>query len=136
MSLYFGNITSTLSTLLVAATLAYILFTIVRHKNVVHWGRKIAVLAVLGLVVCCFVATRDGYHLSVQASFDDAVTAGLFTINSIQSTLCCIGGAVIALSCISSIFIKNQRYRKSMFLALSLTILFKTFIIEISRGLV
>jgi hypothetical protein len=136
MSLYFGNITSTLSTLLVAATLAYILFTIVRHKNVVHWGRKIAVLAVLGLVVCCFVATRDGYHLSVQASFDDAVTAGLFTINSIQSTLCCIGGAVIALSCISSIFIKNQRYRKSMFLVLSLTILFKTFIIEISRGLV
>jgi hypothetical protein len=87
-------------------------------------------------VVCCFVAIRDGYHLSVQASFDAAITAGLFTLDSIQSNLCCIGGAIIALSSISSIFVKNQKYRKAMFFILSTVILLKALIIEISRWLV
>lgn len=136
MSLYFGGFTTTMSTILVLATWAYILYNSVNNKKTEHWGRKIAALAVLGLIVCCFVATRDGYHLSVQASFDETVTAGLFAINSIQSTLCCIGGAIIAFSSISSIFVKSQTYRKVMFFVLGFTVLFKTLIIEISRWMV
>jgi hypothetical protein len=136
MNLYFGNLTATMSTLLVLVTLAYIVFTTIKHNEVIYWGRRIAILALIGLVVCCFVAIIDGYHLSVQASFDAAITAGLFTLDSIQSTLCCIGGAVIALSSISSIFVKNQKYRKAMFFILSTVILLKALIIEISRWLV
>lgn len=136
MSLYFGGIVETISTFLILATVLYILFTIVRHKNIEYWGRKIAMLAVIGLVVCCFVATRDGYHLSVQASFDDTIKAGLFTIDSIQSILCSIGGGVIALSVILSFFIRNQRIRKIIFFVLSITIVFKVFVIEISRWMV
>jgi len=107
-----------------------------KHSAVEHWRRRIAVLTVLGLVVCCFVAARDGYHLSVQSSFDETVSAGLFTLNSIQSVLCCIGGGVIAFSSISSIFVKNKKYHKAMFFILSFAFIFKTLVIEISRWLV
>ncbi len=136
MNIYIGNLITTVSTVLVLVVCAYIGLNIINHKKVEYWGRKIAVLTVVGLLVCCVVATRDGYHLSVQASFDETITAGMFTINSIQSILCCIGGAIIAFSAISSIFVKNQKYRKIMFLALSCTIILKTLIIEISRWVV
>lgn len=133
MNLYFGNFVTTASTILVLVLWAFIVYSVVKQKEVEHWGRRIAGLALFGLLVCCFIATRDGYHLSVQASFDDTVKAGLFTIDGIQSTLCCIGGATIFISSISSIFVKNQKYRKVMFYVLSGAIVIKTLVIEISR---
>lgn len=136
MNLYFGDFVVTMSTVFVVVVWAFIAFTLVNHKNIDFWGRRIAVLALLGWLACCFVATRDGYYLSVQASFDASVAAGLFTITSIQSNLCCIGGMVIAFSSISSIFVKNQKYRKAMFFVLSCVIIFKTVLIEVSRWLV
>lgn len=105
-----------------------------KTKKINLWGRRIAVLALFGLALCCFVATRDNYHLSVQSSFDQTVSAGLFTLESIQSTVCSIGGAIIALASISSIFVKKQRYRKIMFFIIGVTMLVKTLVIEISRG--
>lgn len=136
MNLYFGNFVTTVSTLMVCAVIFYIIYTAVKHKQIEHWGKRIALLALFGLVTCCFVAARDGYYLSVQASLSTAIKAGLFKIDSIQSTLCSIGGAIIAFSSLSSIFIKSQKYRKAMFFVLSLAIALKILIIEISRWLV
>lgn len=133
MGLYFGNVASTISTLLVTVTLFYIIVTIVQSNKIEKWGRRTAVLGIIGLLVCIFVATRDEYHISVQSSFDDTVSAGLFAVDSIQSTLCCIGGAVIAFSILSSVFVKKQKYRKIMFYVLGFAIIFKTLVIEISR---
>lgn len=136
MNLYFGDFVVTMSTVLVLVSWVFIALTLARYKRVEFWGRRVATLSLLGLVVCCFVATRDGYHLSVQASFDAGIAAGLFTINSIQSVLCCIGGAIIVFSSISSIFVKNQKYRRTMFFVLSSTIIIKTLLIEVSRWMV
>ncbi|MFT9078294.1 hypothetical protein [Ethanoligenens sp.] len=136
MNMYFGNFVTAVSTLMVCALIAYIIYTAVKQKKIEHWGRRIALLAFFGLVTCCFVAVRDGYVLSVNASIDSAVKAGLFKIDSLQSTLCCIGGAIIAFSSISSIFVKNPKYRKAMFFVLSAAIIFKTLVVEISRWLV
>lgn len=133
MDLYFGNLTAILSTILLFAMLVFVGYTLVKHKSIKEWGRRIASLALLGLIICCFVAARDGYQFSVQTSFDNAVTAGLFRLDSIQSTLCCLGGGVIALSCLLSIFIKNQKFRKMVFVVLSTTIIIKMLVIEISR---
>jgi hypothetical protein len=133
MNLYFGDITTTISTLLVFSILIFIGIITAKHKKVKLWGKQIAVLVIWGLIVCIAVALRDKYHLSVQASIDPKILPGLFTIESIQSTLCCLGGAVIAFCSISSIFIRKQGYRKVMFFILSGTILFKIFVIEISR---
>ena len=121
------------STTLLILTFGYIVSVIRKESSIKEWGRRIAFLAVLGLVVCCFVAARDNYHLSVQASIDGSVNPGIFTIESVQSTICCIGGAIIGFSVLSSIFVKNQKYRKWMFLLLSAMIIMKTLIIEVSK---
>ena len=136
MNLYFGDFTVTMSTILLLVLLGFIGQTIFKYKSVVYWGRQIAIVGLLGLLVCCLVATRDEYHLSVQASFDAGVTAGLFTIGSIQSILCCICGGVIALTSLSCIFVKNQKYRKMVFFILSSAVIIKVIVIEISRWMV
>lgn len=135
MNLYFGSFVSIVSTLLVIGVFVYIGITIAKRNEVQSWGKRLTILAIWGLLVCIFVATRDGYHLSVQAAMNTAVLPGVFTLSSIQSTLCCIGGAVIAYCALSSIFIRKQRYWKAMFYILSATILFKTLVIEISRAI-
>ena len=68
MNLYFGDFVVTMSTILILLVWAFIALTLIRYKSVEFWGRRVAILSLLGLVVCCFVATRDGYHMSVQAS--------------------------------------------------------------------
>ena len=136
MSLYFGNVVSVIATCLIVSTLLYVIMTVRNHKEIEKWSRKIAVLAILGLFICIFVATRDNYHLSVQASLDSSVSAGLFTVESIQSVLCCLGGAAIAICLLISVFVKNQKCRKVVFFILSAVIVFKMLVIEISRWVV
>lgn len=133
MNLYFEDTVTTITTVLVLSIIIYIITIISRHKKIELWGRQIALLAIWGLAVCILVAVRDKYYLSVQASMDSKITPGLFTIESVQSNLCCIAGAVIAFCTISSIFIKKQNYRKIMFFVLSATILFKILVIELAR---
>jgi len=135
MKLYFGNAPSIISTLLIIGIFIYVGITIAKQKEIKSWGKRIAILALWGLLVCIFVATRDGYDLSVQASMSTGVLPGLFPLNSIQSSLCCIGGAIIAFCSFSSIFVRKQGYRKVMFFILSATILLKTLVIELSRAL-
>lgn len=131
--MYFGNYVTTTTTILLFVELGYIVYVIRKQRDIKNWGRRTAFIALWGLLLCCFVATRDNYHLSVQASIDGSVNPGIFTIDSIQSTVCCIGGAVIAFSALSSIFIKKQKYRKAMFLMLSAMVIMKTVVIELSR---
>ena len=133
MKLYFGNVSSVITILLIVGVFIYMFTTIKRQNEINSWGKRIAVLALTGLLICIFAATRDGYDLSVQASIDHSTLPGVFTASSIQSILCSLGGAVIAFSIFSSIFVKKQWYRKAMFFTLSSVIIFKVFVIEISR---
>lgn len=133
MNMFFGNFVTTATTVLLIVAVFYVVYCGMKQSSIRCWGRKTAILAVWGLVLCCFAATRDGYHYSVQASFDDSIAAGIFTIDSIQSILCCVGGAIIAFSSFSSVFVKNQKYRKTMFFLLGATIILKAIVIECSR---
>lgn len=131
--MYFSNATTSISTLLLISLLGFISYRLWSHKKVDRWGRQIAILSGFGLLLCCFAATRDNYHLSVQASMNTNIEPGLFTIDSIQSTLCCIAGAIIMFATLTSIFIKKQIYRKNMFFIISTAIIIKMLIIELSR---
>lgn len=133
MKLYFGSFSSISSTILIAGILVYIGNTAEKRSEINSWGKKIALLALWGLLICIFASTRDRYVQSVQAAMDPKVLPGVFTADSIQSVLCSIGGAVIAFSSLSSIFVKKQGYRKAMFFILSASIIFKVLVIEISR---
>ena len=131
--MYVGNF---VTTILVVIACIYIACLIRKRNQIEYWGRRIAFLAILGLLICCFVAARDGYHLSVQASFNTSVEPGIFTIDSIQSTACCYGGALIAFASLSGILVRNQKYRNVMFWVLSGTMIIKMLIIEISRWII
>jgi hypothetical protein len=133
LNLFFANAVTVISTILVLGVLIFSIITIVKQKKINHWGRRVALLFVLGLLVCIFVAIRDNYHLSVMSMTNPNIAPGVFTAESIQSALCCLGGAIIAFCAISSIFIRRQGYLKTMFFILSATIILKTLVIEISR---
>lgn len=133
MKLYFGNVSSIISILLIVGVFIYMFTTIKKQNEISSWEKRITVLALAGLLICIFAAARDGYYSSVQASIDHSTLPGVFTAGSIQSTLCSLVGAVIAFSIFSSIFVKKQWYRKTMFFILSSVIIFKVFVIEISR---
>ena len=133
MELYFVKFYSIVSAILIISVLIYIGETIIKRNEITSWGKRIVALTLLGFFICVFAALRDGYVLSVQASANSNITPGLFTTDSIQSSLACLGGAVIGFSSISSIFVRRQGYRKTMFFILSAVIVFKTLLIEISR---
>lgn len=125
--LFFGDLWSILSTVLLFAVLFYILLIATKHMKIEKWGRKTLILAITGLLLCIFVVLRDDYVVAVQGG------TGLFSLESLQINLAYLGGAVIGFSTLSSIFIRNQKYRKIMFFVLSGAIIFKAGLIEISR---
>lgn len=132
-SLFFGDLWEILSTVTLLFVLGYIVLSIIKQKEIAKWGRKILFLALIGLFLCIFVAMRDEYVVSAQGMIDGTGTVGLFAIDSWQSNFACLGGAVIALSSLSSVFVRNQKYRKIMFFILSGTILLKALLVELSR---
>jgi hypothetical protein len=128
-NLFFGDVSSVLSLVFLLAVAAYIVITITRYKKIEKWGRRVLVLAITGLALCCFVATRDDYVASLQGG------TGVFALDSIQVYLAYAGGAVNGFATLSSIFVRNQKYRRLMFFILSGSIIFKAVLIEASRML-
>ena len=133
INLFFGNLTSILSTTLLIIILVFILNSIINSNKITRWKGRIIFLALTGLLLCIFVATRDNYVLSVQGMIDGTGTSGIFSTDSFQSNVACLGGAIIAFSSLSGIFVPNEKYRKTMFFILSSTMIFKACLIEISR---
>ena len=58
MKLYFGNTTTTVTTVMILALLSYIGYSFFNRTNIQYWGRRSLVLLVCGLVVCCFAPAR------------------------------------------------------------------------------
>ena len=127
VSLFFGDLCTVLSTIFLLAVLAFIVFLIVKRDGIERWGRRTFILAVSGLVVCCFVSTRDGYADALRGG------TGFFALDSMQIFLAQVAGAVNGYATLSSVFVLNQKYRKAMFFTLSGSIVFKACLIEISR---
>ena len=127
VTLFFGDGWSVLSTVFLIVVLLYIVFTVKQHKQIASWGRKTLILVLAGLILCISVALRDDYMLAVQGG------SGLFMLDSFQIQWASMGAILIVFSALSSIVNKNQKYRKVMFFVLSVAILCKICIIEISR---
>lgn len=133
INLFLGYLSSILSTVLLVIILTFIIHSIIKSKQIVSWKYRLIFLTLSGLLLCIFVATRDNYDISVKGMIDGTGTKGLFSIDSLQSNIACLGGAIIAFSSLSGIFVRNEKYRKIMFFILSFTIIFKASLIEISR---
>lgn len=127
------NSYSAAALILMAGLIVFIVITALKRKDIKNWGRRIALLVFWGLAVCILAAFRDGYHLSVQAFADPGVLPGLFTIGSIQSTVCCILGGILGIGSLSAAFVRKQEYRRAVFFILCGAAVIKALIIEISK---
>ena len=66
MKLYFGNTTTTITTLMILCLLGFIGYTIFQRANILYWGRRTLFVLVFGLVICCFAAARDGLDKTIH----------------------------------------------------------------------
>lgn len=59
MKLYFGNVVTTTTTVMILALLGFIGYSVYNRANIKYWERRSAAVLIFGLVVCCFAAARD-----------------------------------------------------------------------------
>lgn len=133
MKLYFGNTVSTVTTLMVILMYAGIGYSVYNRANIQFWGRRTLVLAIYGLVICCFAAARDGFDKTVQNAIDGSYARGIFSLISVPTVAAYIGAAAIVLSGIATLFSKNQQFREICFYIMSGGVTLKVMAIELAR---
>ena len=133
MKLYFGNAVTTETTMMILALLGFIGYCGVNSADIRYWGRRSAALLVLGLVVCCFAAARDGLDKTIQYAIDGSGAPGVFPLISVPDVVGCIGAAFIVIAAIATPVSRTQRMREVWFIVMSGGVLLKVAVIEIAR---
>lgn len=131
--LYFGDVTTIATTLMILALVVFIGYTIVDRGSVQHWGMRGLLLLVFGLVVCCFAAARDGLDKTVHSSIDGSCAAGLFPLVSIPTVVGCIGALVIIASAIAMLIVSSQQAKELCFWLMASGVAAKIVVVEIAR---
>mgnify|MGYP000060394377 FL=1 len=70
LKLYFGNLVNTVTTLLLVVLLGFLGVSLCHRAAITSWGRRTLLALVLGLVICCFAAARDGLDKTIQNAID------------------------------------------------------------------
>ena len=133
MKLYFGNGITLVTTVMIIILLGFIGHSICNRNIITFWGRRILLLFVLGLVICCLAATRDGLDQTIQYAIDGSCAPGLFSLISIPTIIGCIGAAMIIVAFIATPITKSQHMRQIWFYIMSSGILLKVIVIELAR---
>lgn len=133
MKLYFGNATTTATTIMILCLLGFMGYTVVHRENVTYWGRRSLLLLVFGLVICCFAAARDGLDKTIQNAVDGSCAPGVFPLVSFPNLIGCIGAAVIVIAAIATPIAKSQQVREVWFYVMSGGALLKIAVMEIAR---
>lgn len=133
MKLYFGNAVSTATTLMTLVLLSFIAVTAATRASVQFWGRRTLIVLVLGLVICCFAAARDGLDKTIQNAIDQSCAPGIFPLVSAANVIGCVGALLIIIAGIASIFSHTQKFREIWFYLMSAGIGIKIIGVEILR---
>ena len=121
--LYFANVVSVLTILLVIATIVFAALAIRNGAKITKWGRLIALFIIVGTAISALSATRDAYAM------DNAV----FAMDSLQSTICSIAGGALYLTGLVCIFLKKQPARRVGFAIIAALFMAQVLTVEISR---
>ena len=133
MKLYFGNTTTTVTTVMILALLSYIGYSFVNRSSIQYWGRRSLLLLVFGLVLCCFAAARDGLDKTIQHAIDGSCTPGIFPLVSVPTIIGCVGALLIIIAAIATPIAKTQRAREIWFFLMSGGAVLKIVTMEIAR---
>lgn len=133
MKLYFGNITTIVTTIMLLSLLGFIGYSVWNGINIKFWGRRSFFVLIYGLLICCFAAARDGLDKTIQYTIDGSCAPGIFPLVSVQNIIGCIGAIVIIIAAIATPIAKSQQIREFLFYIMSCGVLMKIAIIEFSR---
>ena len=133
LKLYFGNLVNTVTTLLLVVLLGFIGVSICHRAAITGWGRRTLLALVLGLVICCFAAARDGLDKTIQNAIDGSCAPGLFPLISIPTIVGCIGALLIIVAAIATPIAKTQQARQVWFYVMSGGAMLKIVTMEIAR---
>lgn len=133
MKLYFGNTTTTVTTVMILALLSYIGYSFINRTNIQYWGRRSLILLVFGLAICCFAAARDGLDKTIQCAIDGSCAPGLFQLVSIPTIIGCVGALLIIIAAIATPIAKTQKMREVWFYVMSGGAVLKIVTMEIAR---
>ena len=95
MKLYFGTAVTMVTTLMTLALLGFIGVSVWNRAEILYWGRRSAVLLLLGLAVCCLAAARDGQDKTIQNAIDGSCAPGLFPLVSVPTVVGCVGARLL-----------------------------------------
>lgn len=133
MKLYFGNAVSTATTLMTSVLLSFIAVTAATRASVQFWGRRSLIVLILGLVICCFAAARDGLDKTIQHAIDGSCAPGIFPLLSIPTVIGCAGALLIVVAAVATPIAKSQQAREVCFYLMSGGVVLKTATVELAR---
>lgn len=133
MKLYFGNVVTAATTVMILALLGFIGYSVFNRADILYWGRRSAILLVFGLVVCCFAAARDGLDKTIQHAIDGSCAPGLFPLVSVPTIIGCIGALLIIIAAVATPIAKTQHSREIWFYVMSGGAVLKIATMEIAR---
>lgn len=133
LKLYFGNAVTTATTLMLLILLTFIGCTAANRTNIQYWGRRSAVLLVLGLAVCCFAAARDGLDKTIQHAVDGSCAPGLFPLVSVPTVVGCAGALLIVAAAIATPAARSQHAREIWFYVMSGGVVLKIVTMDLAR---
>ena len=123
LKLFFCDLFSVLTTVFILGMVVFIALASMQRHKIKKWGRLILIFILVGTAISGLSAMRDAYMT------EDA----LFSVNSMQSTVCSIIGGLIFLTGFVSIFIRNQKYKKVGFHLVSILFIIQVITIEATR---
>ena len=59
MKLYFGNMVTTVTTLMILSLVGFVGYSISKRGDINLWGRRCLFVLAYCLIICCFAAARD-----------------------------------------------------------------------------
>ena len=133
MRLYFGNIVTTVTTLMILSLVGFVGYSISSRSNINFWGRRSLFVLIYGLVICCFAATRDGLDKTIQNAIDGSCNPGIFSLVSVPNVIGCVGAIIIIIAAIATPLAKSQHMREIWFYVMSGGVMLKVAVTEISR---
>ena len=100
MKLYFGNMVTTVTTLMILSLVGFVGYSISNRGDINFWGRRSLFVLAYGLIICCFAAARDGLDKTIQYTIDGSCNPGIFSLVSVPNIVGCIGAAIIIIAAI------------------------------------
>ena len=133
MKLYFGNMVTTVTTLMIVSLVGFVGYSISNRSNINFWGRRSLFVLAYGLVICCFAAARDGLDKTIQYTIDGSCNPGIFSLVSVPNIIGCVGAAIVMIAAIATPIAKSQHMREIWFYVMFGGVMLKIVVMEIAR---